>query len=568
MIIPAHIAARSLARMRTHERAALVAFSRHPATKRVVRERVKRADPFSIGVTIITAFEAVSGYAVGFEAASAVGSIFLAGAAISASAALSLMGAGGAPESDLVTEIRLNNRIATPSKRIIYGRTRTGGDMFFEAAVAPYLYHGFMYSSREIDGFERVDIGTDIISIFTTSDSLPVDQIITPQGKLDDTGTIVSTPDYATNLRISLRLGATDQLVDSIIDTDFPSLSPNADSPEVSNFRQRGISTGVFRYEWPGTTFDERQAMWGDGQAPNPFVIARGVKIYDPRDPTQDRDDDSTWKWSNNAALVQADYLRQSYGGRIDPDDIDWDRVREAANYDDELVGTTTAGEFIKRHTIDGVVTLNQPPNQVLQNMLSANRGFVCEQAGFVWVSSSKPQDSVLTIHDGLLTGGVDFQPFKAKRDQFNRIMSRFVASERNYQEADGPILNREDLQDTDGELLAATLTLPFTLDNRRVQRLQKAFLETSRIGRPLVVQIDLKALAEARGPLLNSAVTFESELFSPANGTYRVQTVGFTEDYSSLELQLIRYDPSIETDWVPETDEKPFEVEDLDVAA
>lgn len=563
---PAYIAANALARMQTDDRETLLRFAASPRTRERLfgkhgekREEVLSADPLSIGITIITAFEAISGVAIGFEFASVVGSVFLAGTALAASAAMSLMGAGSLDMPSITTEIRLNRRIATPSKRVVYGRIRTGGDMFLEKAEAPYLYHGFLYCSRQIEGFERLDIGTDIIAIHTPSGLLPTNQIITPLGKLDTDGNIVSEPDYAANLRGSFRVGATNQTIDPLLDADFTSLT--------ANFRQRGIATGVYRYDWGGSTFDERQAMWGDGSAPNPFVIIKGVKVYDPRDPTQDRDTESTWKWSNNAALVQADYLRQPYGGRIDPDDIDWDMVREAADYDDESVGTLS-GEMIRRHTIDGVVTLNQRPNQVLQSMLSANRGFVCEQAGMVWVSSSKPQTSVLTIHDGLLTGGLEFQPAKAKRDQVNRVASRFIAAERNYQECDGPLLDRTDLQGTDGELLAATLALPFTLDYRRVERLQKQFLETARMGKQLTVRLSLRALAEAAAPLLNRAVTVDSELFAPANGTYRVQTVGFAEDYSSLELQLIGYDASIERDWNPAEDEMPFVVEELDLAA
>lgn len=564
MRMPAYIAAAELAKRRGNSSAPLylpqIVNLDGLAGLRFDREEVKKADPFSIGVSVITAFEAISGVAVGFEAASFVGTAVLTAAAVGASALLapSLPNIGGGSPLN-TTEVRLNRRQPTPHKRVIYGRALTGGDMFFERAVAPYLYHGWMLASHEVDGFEQVKVGGDIIAINATGTEIAVNTILTPQGRLVD-DEILATPDYASNLRLSLRKGTADQTIDVLLDADFTSLE--------SNFRQRGIATAVMRYKWPGSTYDERQEMWGDGQAPNPTFLIRGRKIYDPREATHLRDDPTTWRWTDNASLIQADYLRQDYGGRIDPDDIDWDKVRDAADYDDELVGTTTAGELIKRHTINGVIILNQSPSEVIPGLLSANRGFICEQAGTFWVSSSKPKTPVLTIHDGLLTGGLEFQAAKPKRDLLNRVRTRFIATERDYQEVDGPVLDRPDLQTDDEEILSATLSLPFTLDNRRVQRLQKQFLEISRLGKLLTVRISLTALADSEQELLNEVITVDSRLFSVANGDYLVTAVGFADNFASLELQLTEYDADIEHGWVPAVDEQAFEIADLDLAA
>ena len=517
-------------------------------------------DPLSIGIAAITVFEAASGVAIGFEAAAFVGQVIIASSVIAASVLLTSKPDGSGSLGNFAInapEMRINRRQPTPHKKIIYGLAETGGDMFFEEAKAPYLTHGFMHCAREIEGFVRCRIGTDVIAVLTTTEFLPTDQIITPQGRLVD-GAITASPDYATNLRLSLRTGSTTQVIDPLLDADFTSLE--------ADFRQRGIATAVLRYKWPGTTYDDRQAMWGDGQAPNPLFLIKGVRVYDPRDPTQSRDDESTWQWSDNASLIIADYLRQPYGGRIDAAKIDYDRVAEAADYDDELVGTTTDGEMIRRHTINGVVTMNQAPSEVLRSMLSANRGRVCEQAGTFWVSSSRPKEPVLTIDDSMLAGGIDYQPAKPKRDLLNRVFSRFIASERDYQQVDGPVHDRTDLQATDGEIFAATLSLPFTLDHRRVQRLQKQYLETARLGKMLTLRVSLDAMAISETELLDEVITFDSDLFSPANGNYRVVSVGFAENYAAVELNLSEYDGNIESDWVPADDEQPFEISDLDL--
>ncbi|MDG9698002.1 hypothetical protein QC281_49025, partial [Streptomyces sp. DH17] len=129
---------------------------------------------------------------------------------------------------------------------------------------------------------------------------------------------------------------------------------------------QRGIATATFRYHY-GTDFNEYTALWGQGSRPNPLLLVDGVAVPDPRNPSHildwDPDDadsvaaaEASWSWSNTAALVQAHYLTQRYGGRIKPYRMKWDRVAEAADWDDGLIGRAD-GTMIKRHTIDGVVT-------------------------------------------------------------------------------------------------------------------------------------------------------------------------------------------------------------------
>ncbi len=342
-------------------------------------------------------------------------------------------------------------------------------------------------------------------------------------------------------------------------------------SPE--QFRQQGIATAVLRYDF-GADQAEYTNLWGQQQRPNPIFLVDGIAVpdprkashiidFDPNDPTEVAAAEATWEFSNNAALCQTHFLIQQYGGRIDPRRIDWDKVKQAADWDDGMVGTTE-GDFIRRGTIDGLITLNQRPSDVMSSMLSANRGFVLESAGRVWVSSSEPRTSVATIHDAILSGGIEYQAAKPKRDLINQLKVRFVAEDREYQNVDGPILTRDDLVDSDQELLAAVLELPFTLDNRRAQVLQKAFLETARLGRRLNCTVDIELLAIAADELVGNAVTFSSDLFPKFNGTYFVEKWGFAEQFGSVNLSLVEYEASIETDFDPATDQQPFTITDI----
>jgi hypothetical protein len=66
---------------------------------------------------------------------------------------------------------------------------------------------------------------------------------------------------------------------------------------------------------------------------------------------------------------------------------------------------------------------------------------------------------------------------------------------------------------------------------------------------------------------LVGNVVTFNSQLFSNANGDYLVTAVGFADDCTTLSLALAQYDPTIETNWNPETDEQPFVLADINTS-
>lgn len=574
-----HVAAWALARIRENpqlEAEITARLRRIPKSSQPSSERVLRAEPIStfIGLTALISSIGVSTAVAGAIGGAIVGVAISVGVnyAISALTTRS-QGSGPIPASQgsaLATTdaasatinsqaVQIVERQAIPSKRIIYGVVNTSGVLFFEQVKPPFLYQGLMICARPVTAFLGLQIGTQQLgfSAFTPNTILaPIAQI--------------GQPNFPGRLKVSFRLGASTQAIDPILAADFTSLD--------AQFRQRGIATVVLRYDY-GADFTEYTALWGQVSRPNPLALVQGVAVPDPRNPSHvlqfDPSDpaataaaEATWSYSNNASLVQAHYLIQRYGGRIDPSRVNWDKVAKAADWDDGLVARKD-GTYFKRHTIDGVVTLNQSPVNVLAGMIAANRGFVLESAGRVWVSSSYPRAPVATIYDGLLTGPVEYRAAKPKRDMANRVKVRFVAADREYQEVDGPVLARSDYKTLDGELLDATLDLPFTMDTGnagRVQRLQKAFVENARLGRQISCTCDVALLADCTDDLVGNTVVFNSVLFAQANGTYFVSSWGFSDNFSSITLSLTEYNPSIETDYVAASDEQSFTLAPLNL--
>lgn len=433
---------------------------------------------------------------------------------------------------------RGNTRQATPTQRFLYGRVQVGGAVFFiDDTKPPALYLGILLSARRINAIISAKIGTNAV----TFDS--------DRKALEEPFRVGSTA----YLRASFRTGATGQVIDPLLAEVFTNLE--------STFKQQGSATAVFEFKY-GADRDHFEKLWGQVSIPNPFVLVEGSLVYDPRDPTQDVDDESTWKWSDNATLIQADWARHADGVGEKAEDADWEKIAESADYDDELVALKDGG-FQKRHTINGVVTLNQSPRDVMEALLTANRGALRRSRGRWWIESSKPRDPAATITDKDLVGGFEFRDRKPFKELYNKVRGRFTAPERDYQEADGPILTRDDLETEDGELLQTTIRAPFTDTHQALQRLQKQFLAESRLGKIWSGPVRLRLL----GLDVGQCVRIDSTLWPQINGLYLVDNWGFADDFSALHFQLREYDKSISTDWDPQTDEQDFELPEIDVS-
>jgi hypothetical protein len=350
---------------------------------------------------------------------------------------------------------RANTRQAVPPQRFLYGTVQVGGAIFFlDDTQPPSIVMGLLLCARRIDSVISTKIGTETVTF-------------------DDENEALNSPFLDGSdvyLRGSFRLGADDQAIDPILKEMFPNLGVDTSGPSpVDTFLQSGSATAVFEFRY-GADREHFEKLWGQVSIPNPFVLVRGSLVYDPRDPTQDPEDETTWKWSDNATLIQADWAKHRDGVGEKTEDADWEKIARSADYDDELVQLKD-GSFQKRHTINGVVTLNQSPRDIMEALLTANRGALRRSKGRWWIESSYPKEPIATVTDKDIVAGFDYRDRKPVREQYNKVRGRFIAPERDYQEADGPILTRDDLETEDGELLETTIRAPFTDNHPALQR-------------------------------------------------------------------------------------------------
>lgn len=586
--VPPHIADWALNR---HQRTlelenTLGRFRRDPLIQNKVyrRQRELRAEPVSaaIGLTSLLSggFAAAGlGYVAAFTAASALGGAIvtagvLAGAnyafgAISKSALAKAQANNGGvgfsgPSSINTPEARGTIRQAAAAQRIIYGRMGGVGGVwsFYDDATPPYQYVQLMICRGRISAVRSVMINNNRI-VFSGGNVF--NSIRTPLG--------VEGQDYVGNLRACFRQGAVNQTKDALLEAEFPASGSDVTFDEAGNvtslpasFRHRGIATATFEANF-GTTREQFEERWGQVAFINPLLEVDGKPIFDPRDPSQDAEDEDSWKFTyngrdvgRNPALITRDWLCADYGGRLRPDQIRIDELLENADYDDEVVHDVDGNPRVRHHA-DGLIQLNENPRHVTEALMTANRSMIVNSRGRVGWVSARPKEPVMTLTERDFLGGFDYQFGARKRESFNRVRTRFTSPGKDYVEDDGPIHDREDLREGEDadELFDTTVRVPFTTDQRCVQWLSQQFLEESRLPKSLEISqvaINPKTLRRKIGDVIR----VQHKRYPQINGIYQIRKDGWNADFSILSWSLRQYDRTI-SERPRGVDEIPYDV-------
>jgi len=424
-----------------------------------------------------------------------------------------------------------------PEHYRLYGYAFLAGTPFFLRGGEenrPYLYRGVALAGHECDGLDSVWInGTRVL--------------------IGNDGFATSTPfnDGVTQfIKVSFRSGTLTQAIDSILSADFSSLP--------STYRQLGTCTAVIKAHYgTGANRDEQEdkhrELFGDGEFV-PLWRVRGAKIYDPRDVTQSLGDPSTWQWSRNAALVIADYLVWKYPSIS----IDWDRIAEAADICD-LTVRSKAGEAFAQFTMDGVIRAGDPPQDVINDLLSSCGGRLIRQEGKYHVRPAQIETPVGTIHAGNLRGGIQFNNGLPVGQLVNELKPEFFSPERGYKMVPGPVISVPADVTADGERRSRSERYPFTETSPRAQRLASIEYKEGRIQQTVTLGVDLSAFKWAAG----RTVMLDLAQFNPVlTGQWRILNRPWSDGLGGYTLQLKKYDASV-MDFDPATDEQDFEIDE-----
>lgn len=359
-----------------------------------------------------------------------------------------------APKPEVPVRSSLGNvKEATGPFDIVYGEVRKGGVItFLESSDRvsngntykdDYLHMIIVLAGHEV---------ADITDVYLDDKKVTIDA----DGWVrEDRWDVGGNP----LIRIKKYLGTANQLADPDLVTET----------SVDNtFRGRGIAYLYVRLDWDKSVFS-------DGI---PVVTAqvKGKKVWDPRD--------STFKWSDNAALCIRDYLSEEYGvnSKQSPTSLQSPSWNVGANVCDTLV-TLKNGSTEKRYTLNGILSTANSPRTNLQKMLTTCGGTLFwGQGQWQFKPGYLPAAPYINFNEDDLRSGIDVVTKNSRKENFNEVTGVFPNKNRKYIEMEYPkVKSPIFLARDNGQTNVLDMPLPLTVSPATAQRLAKMALFRSR---------------------------------------------------------------------------------------
>lgn len=206
-------------------------------------------------------------------------------------------------------------------------------------------------------------------------------------------------------------------------------------------------------------------------------LVGRWQLVFDPRDPSQDPYDQSTWKWSESAALALIHYLMVERG-------LDWGtkfapqlaKVVTALNIADQAVSLAAGGTEPRYRTALSYKATEEPA-AVIGSLLSCFDGWYClNEAGEVIMYAGAFYTPTVSIGPEQIVS-FRHQYGVEEENVVNQIAIPYVSSLHDYGTVDGEAWRDEDDISTRGNEQTAELgaVVPSHTQGRRLAKIKMA---------------------------------------------------------------------------------------------
>lgn len=415
---------------------------------------------------------------------------------------------GKQPKPNLSGELQSRSVMVTSPiayRQIIYGQTKVSGVICFlhkTGSSGEYLHLILAVAGHEINSFEKIYFE---------------DEEVTLDGSGNGTGK------WAGLLRVKKHLGASDQTADSdlVAEAGFDS-----DNKQVwtTDHRLRGIAYLYIRLKYSNDIYPNG--------IPNISCLVKGKKVYDYRD--------ETTGWSENPALITADYMTDTtYGLKIASSRMNADSIIEAANACDEAVNLD-AGGTEPRYTCNGSFDCSVEHEEALGRLRTSFKGLTFP-TGDTWHIRAgvwrTPVEDVFTESD--CRGPVSVQTSMSLTEIFNAVNGVYISPTNDYQASDYPSVISNAFAELDGVQIWKGFDLGFTDSPTMAQRLAKIELLSIRQPITFSVKANLRALKYMVGDIV--PVSFAK--FGWEEKNFEITNMALVVDSDASGLPLLGVD-------------------------
>jgi hypothetical protein len=343
---------------------------------------------------------------------------------------------------------------------VIYGETKVGGAVFYQATTASgtygydeYLHRCIAFAGHEIESFESVWFNDEEITFNPT------------------TGAVTAPAKWVGFARIKTHLGADDQTADSDLVAEV--------TEWTTNHRARGVAYLYIRFA--KTSSSASDTAYKNG-LPVVRAVIRGKKVYDQRS-------DAT-AWSANPALCLRDYVTADYGLAEGSSQIDDALFTTAADICDETVSGSA------RYTCNGAFLLDAAPDDIVRTTTASMGGMFWYQLG-TWACRAAAYVSPTLIFDeDDLRSNLQISTKHSRLDNFNVVRGVYRGPETNYQETDfTEVTDATYVAEDNGVAVATDIPLLFTETDAMAQRIAEIALRRNRKQITVTAAFGLRAL-------------------------------------------------------------------------
>jgi hypothetical protein len=397
---------------------------------------------------------AAIGSVVGAIGATAVGSFALKiGTSLLLSAAASALQkkpSFAASTSSQIAGRDVTIREAVAPCEIVYGRSRKGG-------VITFLH------SVPTPGAETLN-ELHVVIVLASHQVSQIGNIYFDGELAHPAGSNVAVGRFAGKSYVERANGGADQ-------TAFPGLVGKVPDKWTADHRMRGQAAIWLQLWYDAETYP----------AGIPNITADVIGKNDILDPRK-----GIRGYTENAALCVADYMSLTpfgIGAAIGAaDGINTADLIASANVCDEDVAVPGGG-FEKRYACNGVVSLADDPQTIIEAMLSAMAGSCVYAAGQWSIHAGYYRaPSVTLTADDVREGGLTLITRQSRSQNFNAVRGTFVSPENDWVVDDfPPYVSSTYVAEDGGETTYSDITLPFTISPATAQRLARIELERQR---------------------------------------------------------------------------------------
>ena len=292
-----------------------------------------------------------------------------------------------------------------------YGRVKIGGVLAFLSTKNGRLYRVIVTGQGEIDEVEEHWIDSNLIAI-------------------DGSGAVTSPPKYVDRVTVQYKLGTASQTAYADLITEFPTLWSS--DHKGNDIPHALIVCRQVKAEKFGEVYPRGEPLYRQ--------VQRASKVWNPLDPTQDPDDATTWKWSDNAALVILDYLTHADGLGLSRDFMTTtmaaDLWEDAINSCEEPIALASGGTE-PRYRIWSSYGFDERPADILARFLSACDGIMAPTPdGGIAIRVGQWIDPVMTVGSDAIIA-YDITHGRDILSTANTIRSQYTSPFHDYQAVD-----------------------------------------------------------------------------------------------------------------------------------